>query len=124
MTEKEEFNSEQLVKTIVEAMQDKKAEDIVVLDLKETGSSVADFFIICHGTSNVQVEAIASGIERNTKEKLKEKAWKREGIQNAQWIILDYVNVVVHVFYEEMREFYKLEELWGDAKITNYEYQV
>ena len=124
MIEKEEFTSEQLVETIVEAMQDKKAEEIIKLDLSETGSSVADFFIICHGNSNVQVDAIASGIERETREKLKEKPWKKEGSQNAQWIILDYVNVVVHVFYKEMREHYKLEDLWGDAKITNYEYQV
>lgn len=124
MSEKEEFTSEQLVETIVEAMQEKKAENIVMLDLRETGSSVADFFIICHGTSNVQVNAIASGVERDTRDALKEKPWKKEGLQNAQWIILDYVNVVVHVFYEEMRDYYKLEELWGDAKITNYEYQV
>lgn len=124
MTKNTDFTSEQLVETIVEAMQDKKAGNIVSLDLRETGSSVADFFIICHGNSNTQVEAIASGVERDTREKLKEKPWKREGIQNAQWIILDYVNIVVHVFYEEMREFYKLEELWGDAKVTAYEYQL
>lgn len=124
MAEKEEFTSEQLVETIVEAMQDKKAENIVKLDLRETGSSVADFFIICHGNSNVQVDAITTGVERDTRDKLKEKPWRKEGFQNAQWIILDYVNVVVHVFYEEARNYYKLEELWGDAIITNYEYQV
>ena len=124
MIEKGEFTSEQLVESIVEAMQDRKAENITTLDLRETGSSVADFFIICHGTSDVQVNAIASGIERDTRENLKEKPWKKEGLQNAQWIILDYVNVVVHVFYEEMRDYYKLEELWGDATLKTHEYQV
>lgn len=124
MSDKTEFTSEQLIETIVEAMQDKKAENILSLDLRNTGSSVADHFIICHGNSNIQVQAIAAGIERDTREALKEKPWKREGLQNAQWIILDYVNIVVHIFYQETREFYKIEELWGDAIIKTHEYEI
>ena len=124
MKEKEEFTSEQLVETIVEAMQDRKAENIVKLDLRNTDSSVADFYIVCHGNSNVQVDAISKGIERDTRDKIKEKPWRKEGFQNSQWIILDYVNVVVHVFHEEARDYYKIEKLWGDAVITNYEHQV
>ena len=124
MTKKEEFTSEQLVEAIVEAMQDKKAENVVSLDLRETESAVTDFFVICHGNSDTQVSAIADGVERSTREKLKEKPWHKEGKQNSQWVLLDYVNVVVHIFYSETRELYKLEQLWGDAKITSYEYQV
>ena len=124
MTKKEEFTSEQLVEAIVEAMQDKKAENVVSLDLRETESAVTDFFVICHGNSDTQVGAIADGVERGAREKLKEKPWHKEGKQNAQWVLLDYVNVVVHIFYGETRELYRLEQLWGDAKITSYEYQV
>lgn len=119
-----EYTSDKLVEIIINAMQDKKAEDIVSLDLRKTGSSVADVFIICHGNSTTQVDAIASFVEDETRKKLKEKPWKREGIQNAQWAILDYVNVVVHVFLNETREFYKLEELWGDAIVIKHEYQL
>jgi ribosome-associated protein len=124
MPKLKEYTSDKLVETIINAMQDKKAEDIVSLDLRKTGSSVADVFIICHGNSTTQVDAIASFVEDETRKKLKEKPWKREGIQNAQWAILDYVNVVVHVFLNETREFYKLEELWGDAIVSKHEYQL
>jgi ribosome-associated protein len=124
MPKRKDYTSDKLVTTIVEAMQDRKAENIVSLDLRKAGSSVADVFIICHGNSTTQVEAIASFVEEETRKKLKEKPWKREGIQNAQWAILDYVNVVVHVFLEETREFYKLEELWGDAVVTKHEYSL
>jgi ribosome-associated protein len=124
MPKRKDYTSDKLVTTIVDAMQDRKAENIVSLDLRKAGSSVADVFIICHGNSTTQVEAIASFVEEETRKKLKEKPWKREGIQNAQWAILDYVNVVVHVFLEETREFYKLEELWGDAVVTKHEYSL
>jgi ribosome-associated protein len=124
MPKLKEYTSDKLVEIIINAMQDKKAEDIVSLDLRKTGSSVADVFIICHGNSTTQVDAIASFVEDETRKKLKEKPWKREGIQNAQWAILDYVNVVVHVFLNETREFYKLEELWGDAIVSKHEYQL
>jgi ribosome-associated protein len=124
MPKRKEYTSDKLVEIIINAMQDKKAEDIVSLDLRKTGSSVADVFIICHGNSTTQVDAIASFVEDETRKKLKEKPWKREGIQNAQWAILDYVNVVVHVFLNETREFYKLEELWGDAVVSKHEYQL
>lgn len=123
MAKKKDYTSDKLAKTIVEAIQEKKGEDIVSLDLRKTGSSVADIFIICHGASTTQVEAIASSVEDETRKKLKEKPWKREGIQNAQWAILDYVNIVVHIFLKETREYYKIEELWGDAKLKKHDYE-
>lgn len=124
MAKKKDYTSDKLVETIITAIQEKKGEDIISLDLRKTGSSVADVFIICHGNSTTQVEAIASFVEHETRKHLKEKPWKREGLQNAQWAILDYVNIVVHVFLNETREFYKLEELWGDAIITKHTYDI
>lgn len=122
MAKKKDYTSDKLAETIINAIQEKKGEDIVSLDLRKTGSSVADIFIVCHGSSTTQVEAIASFVEDETRKKLKEKPWKREGIQNAQWAILDYVNIVVHVFLKETRDYYKIEELWGDAILTKHEY--
>ncbi len=103
--------------TIVDAILERKGKDLVVLDLTELEQSIADYFIICHGDSNVQVDAIADFIDRHTKTELHQNALHKEGTDNSQWILLDYGDVVVHVFQEEYRMFYKLEELWADAKI-------
>ena len=112
------LTSEVLARTIVSGIQEVKGHDIVCLDLREIQNAVADFFIVCHGTSNTQVEAIARSIEKETSEKLGEKAGHTEGQRNAKWIFMDYFNVVVHVFDEDSRKYYALEELWGDARTT------
>ena len=111
----------QLADTIVEAMQEKKAKDIVSLDLTKLDNRVVDKFIICHGDSDRQVDAIAFAIEDMVRKELGEKAWHKEGYENKEWILLDYVNIVVHVFLKEKREFYAIEELWGDAEVEKFE---
>lgn len=105
-----------LVDTIVDGIQDIKGKDIVILDLTHLQNSVTEYFIICSGESSTQVDGISSSITRKTREQLKEKPWHTEGINNSEWVLLDYVNVVVHVFYKEVREFYNLEDLWADAE--------
>lgn len=108
-----------LVDTIVEGIQDVKGKDIVVLDLTHLQNSVTEYFIICTGDSSTQVDGISSSVTRKTRTDLQEKPWHQEGINNSEWVLLDYVNVVVHVFYREAREFYNLEDLWADAVRTD-----
>jgi ribosome-associated protein len=111
--------SEQLCKIIVEGMQENKAKDIVVLDLRSLSSSVCDFFVICSGESSTQVDGIANTVARYTRKELKEKPWHIEGKSNSEWILLDYINVVGHIFYKDARSFYEIEELWADAIRTD-----
>jgi len=99
-------------------MQEKKALDIVLLDLREIKNAFADFFIICSGNSDTQLEAIANSIDEEVYKGLKENPWHIEGRENKEWMLLDYVSVVAHIFKKDKREFYSLENLWGDAKIT------
>lgn len=120
--DKEKYNK-QLVETIVEGMQDVKAHDIVVLDMREIPNAITDYFVICHGDSTTQVEAVSRSVEKITQENLGDKPWHKEGLNNSEWVLMDFVNVVVHIFYREAREFYDIESLWADAKITNVEYQ-
>jgi ribosome-associated protein len=114
-----EVATKALVDTIVDGIQDIKGKDIVVLDLTHLQNSVTEYFIICSGESNTQVDGISSSVTRKTREELREKPWHTEGINNSEWVLLDYVNVVVHVFYKEVREFYNLEDLWADAERTD-----
>jgi len=111
-------NSDQikLKKFIVEAIKEKKGKEIVVLDLRKLDQSIADFFIICHGDSNTQVDSIAGFIDRQTRTELQDHVIHTEGAENSQWILMDFGGVVVHVFQEEYRKFYNLEDLWADAK--------
>ena len=102
-------------------MQEVKAKDIVHLDLREVPNTVCDHFIICHGDSSTQVEAIARSVERFTLQRLKEKPWHTEGRENAGWVLLDYVDVVVHVFLRDVRTYYGLDQLWADAIRNTYE---
>jgi ribosome-associated protein len=111
-------NSEKLSKAVVAGMQEKKASDIVVMDLREIKNAIADFFVICSGNSDKQLEAIARSVDEEVEKKLKENPWHSEGKNNKEWMILDYITVVVHVFRKDKREFYALEKLWGDARIT------
>ncbi|HLW39085.1 MAG TPA: ribosome silencing factor [Brumimicrobium sp.] len=110
-----ETSSEILCSSIVEGMQDNKAEDIVVIDLREIDNAVAEFFIIASGNSPTQIEGIANAVVRSTRKKIKERPWNKEGKNGSQWILLDYVNVVAHIFHKEVREFYDLEDLWADG---------
>lgn len=107
--------SSKIIKTIIQAIQDKKGEQIVSLDLRKIPEAVADFFIICEASNNNQLRAIADNIEKEVKEKCDDTPYKHEGRQAEQWILIDYVNVVIHIMLPEPRKFYNLEELWSDA---------
>jgi ribosome-associated protein len=104
-----------IFKTIIKAIQDKKGENILSLDLRKIPEAVADYFIICQANSNTQLKAIADFIEVEVKDKCGENAYKHEGRQAQQWILIDYVNIVVHIMLPETRKFYQLEEMWSDA---------
>jgi ribosome-associated protein len=104
-----------IIKTIIAAIQEKKGEKIISLDLRKINEAVADFFIICEASSAPQVRAIADNVEDKVKEKCEENPYHHEGFPTAQWILIDYVNVVVHVMHPESRKFYSLEEMWSDA---------
>jgi len=107
-----------LVDQIIEGLEDIKGENIVVLDLRKLENSICDFFVIAEGNSNTQVSALANSVEKKVRETLQDKPWHVEGNTNAEWVLLDYVNVAVHIFQKSVREFYDLESLWGDATIT------
>ncbi len=110
--------SEKLAEVIVKGMQEKKASDIVVMDLRKVKNAVADFFILCSGNSDKQLDAIADSIDAEVFKSLKENPWHAEGKSNKEWVLLDYIDVVAHVFRKDKREFFALERLWGDAEIT------
>ena len=109
-----------IIKTIIHAIQEKKGERIVSLDLRKIPEAVADFFIICQASNNIQLKAIADFIEVDVKEKCLESPYKHEGRQAQQWILIDYINVVVHVMLPEPRKFYQLEEMWSDASTLEH----
>jgi ribosome-associated protein len=112
------MTAEALSKIIVKGMEEKKASDISILDLRDIKNSVSDFFILCSGNSNTQLEAIADSIEEEVSKSGEKDPWQREGKNSGQWILMDYVNVVAHIFIKEKRDHFGLEDLWGDAKIT------
>lgn len=114
---------DKLIETIVSAIEDKKGKDIVSLDLSGFDGAICSRFVVCNADSTTQVAAIAAGVEEKVLETLGEKVWRIEGQQNALWIAMDYVEVVVHIFQTDLRAFYKLEELWADAPLTRYEYE-
>jgi ribosome-associated protein len=112
------MTAEQLSKVITKGMEEKKATDILVMDLRSVKDTVTDFFVICSGNSDTQLEAISKSIAEQVHKAGDTSAWSVEGRTNGQWILMDYVNVVVHLFLADKREFYGLEDLWGDAKTT------
>ena len=118
MEQSDSFNVEQKRELILEAIREKKGHQIVSIDLSEVENSICDFFIICHGESVTQVGAIAESIEMKLKKEALTRAHHVEGLQNSQWVLLDYFDILVHVFQEEFRSFFKLEELWADGKVT------
>lgn len=115
---KKEINNDQLIAQIIKGIEEVKGNNIEILDLREIENTVCDYFVICNGTSNTQVNAIVNSIQKTVSKALKDKPWHIEGSDNAEWVLMDYVNVVVHVFQKHIREYYDIESLWGDAKIT------
>lgn len=115
------YTLEDLNKSIIEGIRDKKGKKIVLLDLRHLNDSPADFFVVCEGDSNVHVKSIADSVRRRVKEDLHTNPAHTEGSMNAKWVCIDYFGTVVHVFYPETREFYQIEDLWNDAKVTEFE---
>jgi ribosome-associated protein len=113
--------SKKLSEVIVKGMQEKKALDIVVMDLREVKNAVADYFVICSGSSDKQLKALADSVDEEVYKTLKENPWHHEGKHNKEWMLLDYISVVVHIFKKDKREFYALEKLWGDAEVKHIE---
>ena len=115
---KENRTTDQLITAILNGIEDVKGQNINILDLREIDNTVCDYFIICEGTSNTQVNAIVNSVQKKVSKELKDKPWHIEGSDNAEWVLMDYVNVVVHVFQKHIREYYDIESLWGDAVTT------
>ena len=116
--QKGKANIDELITLILEGIEEVKGHNINILDLREIENTVCDYFIICDGTSNTHVNAIVSSIQKIASKAIKDKPWHVEGSDNSEWVLMDYVNVVVHVFQKHTREFYDIEGLWGDAKVT------
>ncbi len=116
---KKEYKTQELIDAIIAGMQDVKAKNITILDLQETGSSISDYFILCDAESSTQVNAIANSVEKNVINELSVKVLRKEGFENASWILVDYGEIVVHVFQTETRQFYNIEGFWEDAKISH-----
>jgi len=108
----------QLIEEIILGIENVKGENIHQLDLRELDNTPCDFFIVCSGNSNTQVSAIVNSVQKTVSKSLHEKPFQIEGLDNAEWVLMDYVNVVVHVFQNQIRQYYNIEELWGDAKST------
>lgn len=116
-----EVSSDELSSWMVDGMLEKKASNVVILDLRAIKHAVADFFVICSGNSDTQIDAISDSVEEEIHKRSRQNPWKKEGRENKEWILLDYVDVVAHIFNKEKRAFYGLEELWGDAQIQKIE---
>jgi|TARA_B110000285_G_C14876935_1_gene491943 ribosome-associated protein len=115
---KKQVSTDDLISVIIKGIDDVKGENIQLLDLRDIENTVCDYFIICSGNSNTQVNAISGSVQKLVSKELKDKPWHIEGQGNSEWILMDYVNVAVHVFQKHIRDFYDIESLWGDAKIT------
>ncbi|GAA3579585.1 ribosome silencing factor [Snuella lapsa] len=118
---KENTNTDSLISVIISGIEDIKGKEINILDLRNIDNTVCDYFIICEGTSNTQVSAIVNSIQKKVSKELKDNPWHTEGMDNAEWVLIDYVNVVVHVFQKHIRDYYDIESLWGDAITTTIE---
>ncbi|MFA7445587.1 MAG: ribosome silencing factor [Flavobacteriaceae bacterium] len=115
---KQEVSSDELLTLILKGIEDVKGSDITVLDLRDIENTVCDYFVICTGGSNTQVNAISGSVQKVVSKEIHEKPWHVEGLENSEWVLMDYVSIVVHVFQKHIREYYDIESLWGDAKIT------
>lgn len=119
--QKRKASADELIALILQGIEEVKGQDINILDLREIENTVCDYFVICNGTSNTHVNAIVGSIQKTVSKEIKDKPWHVEGAENAEWVLMDYINVVVHVFQKQIREFYDIEGLWGDAKFTTIE---
>lgn len=117
-------SKDELIALIIQGIDEVKGHNINLLDLREIENTVCDYFIVCNGTSNTHVNAIVGSIQKTVSKAIQDKPWHVEGEVNAEWVLMDYVNVVVHVFQKQVREFYDIEGLWGDAKFTTIESSV
>ncbi len=113
--------SSKLADVVVLGMQEKKGNEIVKMDMRDVNSTISDYYVVCHADSNVQVNAIARSVEEEVYKAFGEDAWHKEGHGNGEWVLLDFVDVVVHIFKTEKRDHYRLEDLWGDAKTESYQ---
>ena len=111
-------NTDRLVAAIVDALENIKGENIRILDLRDIENAVCKYFIICSGGSNTQVNALAGSVQKQVRKSLREKPFQVEGTETAEWVLLDYIDIVVHIFQKSVREYYDIESLWGDAKLT------
>jgi ribosome-associated protein len=118
---KNKINNDELIANIIKGIEEVKGNDIDILDLRAIDNSACDYFIICNGNSNTQVNAIVNSVQKTVSKSIKDKPWHVEGMDNSEWVLMDYVNIVVHVFQKHIREYYNIEALWGDAKITTIE---
>jgi ribosome-associated protein len=119
----ENYSSAPLLREIIEGIMDAKGLEIISLDLSEIENAVCDYFVICEGTSNTHVSAIADSVEKRVREEIAERPWHVEGKDQSEWVLMDYVSIVVHVFQRETRTFFDLESLWGDAVVEKIEAQ-
>ena len=115
---KKQVSADDLIAVIIKGIDDVKGENIQLLDLRDIENTVCDYFVICSGNSNTQVNAISSSVQKVVSKEVKDKPWHVEGQGNSEWVLMDYVNVVVHIFQKHVRDYYDIESLWGDAKIT------
>ena len=115
---KKNNSNDVLLTNIIKGIEEVKGNDIDILDLRAIDNSACDYFVICNGNSNTQVTAIVNSVQKTVSKEIKDKPWHVEGMENAEWVLMDYVNIVVHVFQKNIREYYNIESLWGDAKIT------
>lgn len=113
-------STETLKMAVIEAMLNRKAQEIISLNIKKTMEGVADYFVICHGDSTTQVNAISDNVQKEVFDKTGERPYKTEGERNSLWIIIDYVDIVVHIFHRENRVFYQIEDMWSDAPIEKF----
>jgi ribosome-associated protein len=113
------ISTDDLLASIIKGIEDVKGLDIDILDLRGIENSVCDYFVICNGNSNTQVNAIVGSVQKGVSKELKDKPWHIEGTDVGEWVLMDYVSIVVHVFQKHIREYYNIESLWGDAKITS-----
>ncbi len=116
-----ELSSKDLTELVVKGMTEKKGLDIAILDLRKVKNSITDFFVICSGNSDTQIDALANSVEDEVYKMSKTEPWQKEGKANGEWILIDYVDVVAHIFIKDRRKHYDLEELWGDAEVTYLE---
>jgi len=118
---KKNTNIDETLSLIIQGIEDVKGADITLLDLRKIDTAVCDYFVFCNGNSNTQVNAIVNSIQKVVSKETHDKPWHVEGTENGEWVLMDYVNIVVHVFQKHIRAYYNIEDLWGDAQITHIE---